>query len=1097
LVDSVTAANTTLTALDSINGGNGNDVLRLNLIGAATALPSVTISNIETINVRASANIGTVGVNDLLNDANNDNDATPTVAYNFSSAANLTALNVTQATSASVKAATTTDVSVSGVTGSVEVDGGKTITVASAAADSSITVGSKVAAAADNTNTAGTAAAGAVTVTHTSQGSGAILVDGGTNVVITSSGVSTGGTTVGSLKASSGSVNVTSTGAATTAGTDVALGAISVTGGTTVNVTQVATSSGAAAADDATGATVTQGAVTVNGDAKTTAVTVTQSAAVAEVVYAAAGAAGTLETAVVTFADMVANETVIINGLTFTAAVNMTGAEVAAAFANLTSGGFQANGGTTSKGVYTGTNTAGWTSGSVVTTDGVSKVTYTATTEGNQTDLDVNDGTTDPTVVTTNGSGNAATEATTGVLGVVGGAVSVTDNGDDKITTVTLSGFGAGSTISSDALTSLSLASSNADVTVTNAVATTLGLTVDGVGISTNTGVVDIGSTYTTLNLTATGTNSVIDLTAAGVVNLTVAGTKSVNLSGTSTLTALETIKVTGSAGLTIDGDTADTLTDVDASGTSGAVTAIIGADTTTYEGSSGVDSLTLDSTTITEAVSLNAGDDSLTLAAGTTSSTGVLDGGTGIDTLVMDSADAEGASATTTFETKITNFDKLSLNAVVAAATDTINLANLDDISYVKSAGAVATAQKGTITFAGTESDGADEVLTTTITDAGGTATFTTTVTASTAATATTTAVSAVTYNVTGTSSQTYTVTEAAGVVTITAGTANTAFTAATVSTTHGNTTDITAGAYAAVTAAAAAGSLVLTHMGNNGTLEVSGDSSGATVTMDDATGTADSFNILVKASTGKAAGTVTVAGVETVTVTSTDSDTTTANASHSLTLTAAAAKTVNMLGNTQMTLTLTGSNAVTLVDGSNATGKVIVGTASTAAAAATVKGGTAADTLTANHASDVLQGGAGADTLVVNAGLVTLTGGAGADTFNVAYVVSNSNTYATITDLAAGDKLKFAANASDFYASKVVLGDTAVFQDYANEAVNLTDAGDVSWFQYGGNTYVVYNASNGASFTNNSDSIVKITGLFDLSTSNFSTSNDTLVIA
>lgn len=113
-----------------------------------------------------------------------------------------------------------------------------------------------------------------------------------------------------------------------------------------------------------------------------------------------------------------------------------------------------------------------------------------------------------------------------------------------------------------------------------------------------------------------------------------------------------------------------------------------------------------------------------------------------------------------------------------------------------------VAVAQVGTITFGGTEVTGTNDVLTTTITDAGGTSTFTTTVTAGTAATAATTVVSVVTkVNSTGT----YTVSEAAGVVTITSATAGTAFTEATVLTT-GTANEISIGAYVPVTANVAA---------------------------------------------------------------------------------------------------------------------------------------------------------------------------------------------------------------------------------------------------------------------------------------------------
>jgi S-layer protein len=213
---------------------------------------------------------------------------------------------------------------------------------------------------------------------------------------------------------------------------------------------------------------------------------------------------------------------------------------------------------------------------------------------------------------------------------------------------------------------------------------------------------------------------------------------------------------------------------------------------------------------------------------------------------------------------------------------------------------------------------------------------------------------------------------------------------------------------------------------------------------------------------------------------------------------LTDAKASTITVTGNGNFTLTADALNtALTSIDGSTMTGKLVAGTNSTDVAAATIKGGAGADTLTANHASDVLLGGAGNDTLVVNAGLVTLTGGAGNDTFNVGFATSNVNSYASITDLAAGDILKFGAVAANFKAASIILAGTAVFQDYANEAVKTTVTGDVAWFQFGGNTYVVEHASGvTTSFVNGTDVIVQITGLINLSTSSMSSSSDTALI-
>ncbi len=83
----------------------------------------------------------------------------------------------------------------------------------------------------------------------------------------------------------------------------------------------------------ATGA-ITAGTYTVTGDNTTTNVTITQNATATD--FANDAAAMVKETSVVTFNNMKANETLIINGLTFTASKDLTATEVVAAFANLT-----------------------------------------------------------------------------------------------------------------------------------------------------------------------------------------------------------------------------------------------------------------------------------------------------------------------------------------------------------------------------------------------------------------------------------------------------------------------------------------------------------------------------------------------------------------------------------------------------------------------------------------------------------------------------------------------------------------------------------------------------------------------------------------
>jgi S-layer protein len=287
-------------------------------------------------------------------------------------------------------------------------------------------------------------------------------------------------------------------------------------------------------------------------------------------------------------------------------------------------------------------------------------------------------------------------------------------------------------------------------------------------------------------------------------------------------------------------------------------------------------------------------------------------------------------------------------------------------------------------------------------------------------------------------------------------------------------------------------------------------------TVTVKDAaaaTSTADVVNVVANvAATNIDFGTLTVANVETVNISSSDTkadddgDGTTSTAeapveSATLVLTADKATTVNVTGSANVNLTTTGSTKVTSIDGSTLTGNLVVTSLNTTTAT-TIKGGAGNDVLTSatGTTADVLLGGAGNDVLVANAGLTTLTGGEGNDVFRVATASLNVNSYATITDFAAGDLLQIAA-ADTFVSAKVSLGDTAVFQDYANAAMNsLVNGGNtvaVGWFQFGGNTYVVADVgAESTTFNNSQDYIVKLSGLIDLTNASFNNTYDTIAL-
>lgn len=299
-------------------------------------------------------------------------------------------------------------------------------------------------------------------------------------------------------------------------------------------------------------------------------------------------------------------------------------------------------------------------------------------------------------------------------------------------------------------------------------------------------------------------------------------------------------------------------------------------------------------------------------------------------------------------------------------------------------------------------------------------------------------------------------------------------------------------------VTVGAASALLELDNMATGGTVVLTGANTvtGTDIDVDfvDATGTADSLNVTVQVSTADIDfGTIDISGIESLALTATDTSTTAAINSATIAVTDTALKSVTLTGNASVVLTA--GAAVTTIDGSAMTGKL---TATSNTVATSITGGSGADTLTASVTGSTLVGNAGNDTLIASANLVTLTGGAGSDTFNVSSVVSNANSYATITDFSAGDKLLVGGTTAttSFVSAKIVLASTASFADYANAAAVAAGVDDLSWFQFGGDTYLVQDlgADSTAGFISGQDTIVKLTGAIDLSLLAFSSSALTL---
>lgn len=1198
----------TFQALDLIDGGQGIDTLKLNDASGAT-ISLANVSNVEIIEVQGSAG----------------------VTIDTSTVAGVTNLNITKQGSAKVDAtaAATTDIA---VTVKEDNAGGSTL---------------------------------------------ANVIKGGNNVTVTGTDLGAAATqdtiTVGGAGAlaAAGNVVVNATGAKSVAATDKTLSAVTVTGGKTISVTQKASSDASAAATDKVGTTITQGGVTVTGNASTTTVTVKQDASVAEVlaVDAVAAKAATQE---VSFSAMTKGQILSLDfgagALTFTANKDLTAAEAASAFANLAAGAKQGNA-AASFGIYTDATaggattgvTDGWTSGAVQTVSTtVAKVVFsnsTATATGvvNPAAISNNAAVTTATAPVAGGltAGTAVVAAKAGVLGVANSVVLVDDHTTAGLKTITIDGYAntsrIGTTNDTTVLETLNLSNSGLTFNGAGKVTAAAGITVDDTaatlalnlekvgfsgyynndaGVTTHAGAVALTLAPTTLNVKSTG-NNYVNLTADLTETLNVSGTGLLDAS-TADLLALKTIKVTETAGLKLNALVSNSVTSVDTTGTTGTVTVTIKGDTATYTGGAGVDNVSVDnaSTAISKAIDLGAGNDRLDLSTATTVTPTVeLKGGDGTDTLVLKSADAASLAAGTAFEAKITSFEKLEVTQTLAGARDSINLDNLDDISYVitngQAAGAggtkevqgftvtsgvtakqvnatqtidftgvlVGVAGAGNITVGGVtvalansanaaaiagavaaalngQTAGTTQVVKAGVAGNVVTVTFDTrdgafaalaigagtavldgtstvlpvTATAGTAYSANAQTITLGGVTVAGLVAQhadkdgtavAATGDDASAVATkivaaldlnatyVAADTANVAaavtlkFAAdgdqAPVALTAG-TTGVTIGAVTETNGAVST-QLNLTKMLDNGTVELKKAGVLTVVEMKDATGLADSLNILANALTADGAlGTVQVNKVETVNITANDTDVTTAvNAitdavtanvsTNTLTLAADKAATVTVGGAGNLTLTLDAtSTAVTLIDGSLATGKLNVTTLASDLAATTVKGGSAVDTLVAQGANDVLIGGAGNDVLKVVGGIasaVTLTGGDGVDQFDVSgFLAANAGAAATITDFTKGETIKFANSVNaNFASSKVSLIAEATFDNYVTEAAKAADAGNgaatthgVAWFQFGGNTFVVQDVGGVAgAFDNGTDIIVKITGLVDLSASSF----------
>ena len=264
---------------------------------------------------------------------------------------------------------------------------------------------------------------------------------------------------------------------------------------------------------------------------------------------------------------------------------------------------------------------------------------------------------------------------------------------------------------------------------------------------------------------------------------------------------------------------------------------------------------------------------------------------------------------------------------------------------------------------------------------------------------------------------------------------------------------------------------------------LTVTGQVTSGTTTIgvkDAATNTADTYTVtLANATAGDAAaaGTIGLAGVETINVVSAG---TVGNGSNSIDISDAALKTLKITGSQAATVTFsTATTATSLIDGSAATGSLNIDTSNVVAATAangglTVKGGTAADSLTIAQGATVT-GGAGNDAFLLTAGTLKL------DTANAADIAAKM---VTITDFARGDTIDFLGAGNGGGNTALHFTDASSAADLAaaaNSVLTANGAASIEAFRFGGDTYIVADTGTTGSF-GSGDVLVKLAGIVDL---------------
>ncbi len=295
--------------------------------------------------------------------------------------------------------------------------------------------------------------------------------------------------------------------------------------------------------------------------------------------------------------------------------------------------------------------------------------------------------------------------------------------------------------------------------------------------------------------------------------------------------------------------------------------------------------------------------------------------------------------------------------------------------------------------------------------------------------------------------------------------------------------------------------------------------------------------------------ANAITAAGVETIAITSDDSNTTLANITHTVLIAGNDVKTITVGGDAGLELiadstALTSFDASTLTNTTKVgvffeTGALVAVATLTGSAGAdelvavdatkavtlnggagddylevdannnTINGGDGNDEIYVGDGDNTISGGAGDDEIYVgtganvitagdgddyieigaSAGLNLINVGGGTDTIYLDAAPSAAGFYSSVTGLGAGDSIDFSgvgsASNENPLGAKITLGGAASFANYLDAAAAGGGAGDINWFQFGSNTYIVVDDDVTATFADGIDTVIELVGLVDLSTS------------